>query len=182
MIWRKVVRVLLYFFTTVLIILVGIIAYFYYLKDYKYIPSTNKFEKRVAYIDPETSLLSEGFETCGDYIFDYYNPDRATYSKGKNGLRNFILNNYKNRNYSDSGYLNIRFVINCKGKAGRYVIHENDLDLNPRKFSEDLKTQLFKLTTQLKSWNPNIINGEKRDSYMYISYRIENGEITEIIP
>ena len=180
--WKKIVRILLYFFTSVLIILVGLIAYSYYWKDYKYIPSANKFEKRVAYIDPETSLLSEDFETCGDYIFDYYNPERATYSKGKNGLRNFILDNYEKRNYSDSGYLNIRFVINCKGQAGRYVILENDLDLNPRKFSEDLKNQLFNLTTQLKIWNPNVINDEKRDSYMYISYRIEDGEITEIIP
>lgn len=129
------------------------------------------------------SLLSEGFEVCDtNYIIQYYNPERATYSKGKNGLRKFILSNYENRNYSDSGYLNIRFIINCKGEAGCYVIHENDLNLTPKTFNEDLKQQLFLLTTQLKKWNPNFTYEKHRDSYMYISYRIENGEITEIIP
>lgn len=135
------------------------------------------------YIDPAKALLSEGFEVCNeDYIFQYYNSERVTYSKGKNGLRNFILSNYKNKNYTDSGYLNIRFVINCKGEAGRYVIHENDLNLEPKAFTKDLKDQLFELTTQLKKWNPNFYRGIYHDSYMYISYRIENGSITEIIP
>ena len=146
-------------------------------------PSKNKFTERVAYINPKEALLSEGFEICNkNRIYDYYNPQIATYSEGKNGLREFILLNYQNKSYSDSGYLNIRFIINCKGEAGCYVIHENNLDLEPHKFNKDLVNQLFNLTTQLKSWNPKVRNGESKDSYMYISYRIENGEITEILP
>lgn len=163
-----------------------IIGIFYMVGHYffhqKYVPSENVHTERIAYIDPETAMLSDGFETCGEYIFDYYNPERPTYTKGKNGLREFILTNYKNKGYIDSGYLNIRFVINCKGETGRYVIHENDLDLIPKKFNKELKDQLFKLTTQLNQWNPNVIRGKKVDSYMYISYRIENGEIVEILP
>lgn len=152
--------------------------------NYKYVPKGEKFTKRVGYIDPNTSLLSEGFETCSDYIYDYYNgrDDRTKYSLGKNGLRDFILKNYENRNYQDSGYLNIRFVVNCKGEAGRYIIHENNLDLEPHKFTLELKTQLFELTTGLKTWKPLILDNEPKDSYMYLSYRIENGEITQIIP
>lgn len=153
----------------------------------KYIPSTNAFTSDAEYIDPKTALLSKGFEVCNEqYILQYYNPERATYSGGKYALRKFIMDNYENRNYTDSGYLNIRFIINCKGKAGRYVIHENDLDLQPKPFTKDLKEQLFNLTTQLKDWNPNFIvdqNGDAYyDSYMYISYRIEHGNITEILP
>ena len=156
-------------------------------KEENFIPSENAFPNDAHYIDPETALLSDGFEVCNeDYILQYYNPERATYSEGKNGLRNFILSNYKNNNYTDSGYLNIRFVINCKGEAGRYVIHENDLDLAPKTFTKGLKDQLFELTIQLKGWNPNLIVGENGsayyDTYMYISYRIENGNITEILP
>lgn len=92
------------------------------------------------------------------------------------------MSHYENRGYTDSGYLNIRFVVNCKGEAGRYVIHENNLDLEPIAFSKDLVDQLFDITTQLKKWKPNVIREEKRDSYIYISYRIENGKITEILP
>ncbi|WP_420571450.1 hypothetical protein [Kordia sp.] len=156
-------------------------------KEEDFIPTENAFTTDAHYINPETALLSDGFEVCNEhYILQYYNPERARYSKGKNELRNFILSNYKNKNYTDSGYLNIRFVINCKGEAGRYVIHENDLNLKPKTFTKDLKEQLFELTTQLKEWNPNLITGKNGsayyDTYMYISYKIEHGNITEIIP
>ena len=152
-------------------------------KEENFIPTENAFTTNAHYIDPAKALLNDGFEVCNeDYIVQYYNPESATYSKGKNGLRNFIISNYKNKNYTDSGYLNIRFVINCKGEAGRYVIHENDLNLEPKTFTKDLKNQLFELTTQLKKWNPNFTHEMQRDSYMYISYRIENGNITEILP
>jgi hypothetical protein len=148
-----------------------------------WIPDKETFSNDAHYIDPETALLSDGFEVCNeDYILQYYNPDHATYSKGKNGLRNHIISNYKNNNYPDSGYLNIRFVINCNGDAGRYVIHENDLNLEPTTFTKELKEQLFELTAQLKKWNPNFVRDAFRDSYMYISYRIEHGNITEILP
>jgi len=144
---------------------------------------TEKYPYSVEYIAPDKALLNKEFYVCDEnFIVQYYNPQRATYSKGKNGLRNFIISHYKNKNYTDSGYLNIRFIINCKGEAGRYIIHENNLDLEPIEFNTDLVNQLFNLTTQLKKWNPNFTYDEYRDSYMYLSYRIENGEITEILP
>lgn len=162
-------------------VLVGV-AYVYYFMNHKFIPSEHLFTERVAYIDSETSLKSENFETCSDYIFDYYNPERATYSKGKNGLRKLVLENYQNKGYSDSGYLTFRFLINCKGESGRYVIHQNDLELEPTKLNYDLVQQLYTITLLLDQWNPNIIEEEAVDSYMYITYRIEHGEITEILP
>ncbi|MGY0390928.1 hypothetical protein ACW5R3_00035 [Bizionia sp. KMM 8389] len=180
--WKLIFKIFLYIILGLTVILFALYGYAYYVFYYKNVPQ-EKYTHDVEYIDPDKALLNEGFEVCNEnYILQYYNPQRATYSKGKNGLRNFILSNYKNKNYTDSGYLNIRFVINCKGEAGRYVIHENDLDLNPTKFNKDLVETLFQLTTQLKTWNPNYWQDAYRDSYMYISYRIENGEITEIIP
>lgn len=180
--WKRIFKIFLYIILGFAVVLFALYGYAYYMFNYKFVPQ-EKYTHDVEYIDPETALLSDGFEVCNEnYILQYYNPERATYSKGKNGLRTFILSNYKNNNYTDSGYLNIRFVINCKGEAGRYVIHENDLDLKPKSFDKDLVDQLFQLTTELKTWNPNYLYDDYRDSYMYISYRIEHGEITEIIP
>ena len=186
---KNVFKIIAWIISSILVVIFSFFGYFYYLSNYKYLPSKNRFTERVAYINPEKSLLSEGFTTCDDNIVDYYNYRKgdsngqvASYSKGKNGLRKHILSQYRNENYTDSGYLNIRFIINCKGEIGRFLIHENTLDLEPTVFSKDLKNQLFQLTTQLKKWNPVIFEGAEMDSYMYISYRIENGEITEIIP
>jgi len=179
---KKWVKILLFSLLGISMVLSGLYFYSWYAYNKKYLPSQDRYTERTAYIDANTSLLSEGFQTCSDYIFDYYNPERPTYNTGKNGLRTFILENYKNNGYTDSGYLNIRFVINCEGETGRYVMHENDLNLVPKKFDPKLREQLFKLTSSLDKWNPNVISGNKVDSYMYLSYRIENGEITEIIP
>ena len=142
-----------------------------------------EYTHNVEYIDSTKARLSKGFKVCNEnFIAQYYNPEKATYSKTKKGLRDFILSNYENRGYTDSGYMNIRFVINCEGSAGRYVIHENNLDLEPTPLNPDMVEQIFELTAQLKQWNPNVIRGNIWDSYMYLSYRIENGEITEILP
>ncbi|MFD0796083.1 hypothetical protein ACFQZJ_01315 [Maribacter chungangensis] len=176
------VKILLFSLLGLGLMLGGVYMYTWYTYYKRYVPSTNVYMQRVGYIDPDIAVFSEGFEPCGDYIFDYYNPERARYGEGKNGLRKFILNNFNTNDYTESGYLNIRFVINCKGETGRYVLHENDLNLVPKRFNPKLKEQLLKLTLALKNWNPNVINGNKVDSYMYISYRIEDGKITEIIP
>ena len=144
---------------------------------------TTKYLHSIGYIDSSEVQLNKGFKVCDEErIYQYYNPKEASYSKGKNGLRNFILQHYKNEGYQDSGYLTIRFVINCEGQAGRYIIHENNLELVPTKLNPKMVAQLFDLTTQLKTWNPNIIFDKPSDSYVFLTYRIEDGEIMEILP
>ena len=149
-------------------------------------PKTYIYEKldhSVEYIDPAKASYNTDFLVCDEHqIYNYYNPEKATYSKGKNKLREFIMNNYDKKSYTDSGYLNIHFVINCNGETGRYKVYENDLNLEPYSFHPDLKTQLLELTKKLGRWNPNVIRGQKKDAYMYISYKLKNGEIIEILP
>lgn len=171
-----------------LVILITVLAFggvmFYaYMERNDFLPEENMYFRSAEYIDPEKALGDKNFSVCDeDFIIQYYNPDRARYSEGKNGLRQHIRSRYKNKGYSDSGYLNIRFVINCKGEAGRYLIHQNDLNLNPTKLDPNMVDQLFDITTELKTWHPNYTHDAYRDSYMYISYRIEHGNITEILP
>ena len=180
---KKWLKILLFFIGGLLLLVVASVGFLYYYYWGRQEADKEAFPHNVEYIDPSEALFNDGFEVCDESrIAQYYNPQRATYSMGKNGLRKFILNNYENKEYKDSGYLNIRFIINCKGEAGRYIIHQNNLDLEPTELNEDMVSQLFQLTRQLKKWNPNYIRNQYRDSYMYISYRIENGEITEIIP
>lgn len=167
----------------VLTLFAGLIVFSNYMFNSSLLPEHEPFEHSSHYIDPGTALLNEGFEVCNeDYVLQYYNTQELPYPNGKNGFRNYIKLAYVNHNYSDSGYLNIRFIVNCKGKVGRFVIHENNLDLEPRTFNVDLKNQLFRLTSEAKGWRPTFLYEEDHDSYMYVSYRIEYGEITEIIP
>ncbi|MEM1340359.1 MAG: hypothetical protein AAF634_12510 [Bacteroidota bacterium] len=180
---KKWLKITLFVLFGGILILIGVIGYGYYHYWGRFTADTATYPPSVEYIDPEKALYGKGFKACNENsIAQYYNPERATYSKGKNGLRKFIMSNYINKGYSDSGYLNIRFVINCKGAAGRYIIHENTLDLEPTELDKDMTNQLFALTRQLKDWNPVFFRGKNRDAYMYLSYRIENGEIVAILP
>ena len=180
---KKVLKIIGVVLGVIAIAITCFIGYGYYMFNSSLIPEHEPFEHASHYIDPETALLNEDFIVCNEnYIAQYYNTDELPYPNGKNGFRNYINLSYVNNNYSDSGYLNIRFIINCEGEVGRFVIHENNLDLEPSSFNEDLKQQLFKLTSEAKGWSPIYLREEYRDSYMYVSFRIEHGEITEIIP
>jgi hypothetical protein len=141
-----------------------------------------KYQYNIGYIDPKTALGDKEFTTCDDKIFEYYNssPDGG-YKYGKQALRDSVMNKYSFK-CSDSGYLTFRFVVNCKGLAGRYQIVENSLDLKPTKFTKDLVSHLFSITQEFKEWRPVILDNKSRDFYIYISYKLRDGEIIEILP
>jgi len=180
---KKVLKAIAVVLGIIVLAILCFIAHGYYMFNTSLIPKNEPFTHSSHYINPDEALLNEGFKICNeDYILQYYNTQDLPYPNGKNNFRNYIISSFENRNYSDSGYLNIRFIINCEGKAGRFVIHENDLDLNPKPFNPDLKNQLFKLTSEAKGWKPTVIREKNRDAYMYVSFRIEHGKITEIIP
>lgn len=55
-----------------------------------------------------------------------------------------------------------------------------DFDFNPIHFSPGLKEELIELSFKQDNWNP--YSEEDLNYYMHLTYRIENGKITEIIP
>jgi hypothetical protein len=142
----------------------------------------SKYSHSIGHIDPATALGNKDFETCSDMIFEYYNaePDGG-YKYGKNILRDSVKRKYTYAG-NDSGYLTFRFVVNCNGLAGRYQIVENDLDLKPKKFNQELVQHLFTITQELKDWKQLVWEKESRDYYMYITYKIRDGQIIEILP
>jgi hypothetical protein len=73
-------------------------------------------------------------------------------------------------------------VVNCKGSAGRYQIIENDLGLKPKKFSKELVSHLFSITQQFKEWQPANWENESRDYNTYLTYKMRDGKIIEILP
>ncbi len=143
------------------------------------------YQDDIGYIDPATALGDRLFKPCYEnFILQYYNTVPAKgYKFGKKELRKLVLNQFKMiPGNKDSGYLTFRFIVNCKGEAGRYEIFENDLDYQPSRFDPELTDQLFKITQLLKEWTPIFIEEEPHDYYMYLTYRFKNGELLEILP
>jgi hypothetical protein len=141
-----------------------------------------KYIHDIGYVDPNTSFGDKDFKTCKEEIYEYYSSEpEGGYIHGKKALRDAVLKKYSVQ-LKESGYLTFRFVVNCEGKAGRYMIIQNNLDLEPKVFDEDLTSQLLTITQGLKEWRPVVLENEPRDYNMYITYKLLNGKIIEILP
>jgi len=141
---------------------------------------------RVGWIDT-TQVLDKNskFSTCHhfDKICDYYNDERAVF-KGKKGAIRALLEEKldKSKINGESGYLTYRFVVNCKNEAGWFTTEEADLEYNKKQFSEAARSHLFEIFNEANSWISLKIRGEERDAYVYITLKIKDGEIIEILP
>jgi hypothetical protein len=148
----------------------------------------NHGKHRIGYIDPASTLSDDSnFKICGheERIMDYYNLDpNAEYKYGKRAMRNIILEQLNTEKLKgQSGMLTFRFVINCKGEAGRFVTNGVDFDFQKKEFSEKCVNHLLSILQGLKTWqNLETKDGETRDAYAYITFKIKDEEIIDILP
>ncbi len=83
----------------------------------------------------------------------------------------------------ENGYITIRFIVNCHGKSGRFRVQEMGFDYKPKRFDPELVEQLLAITKSLDGWIPPVDHGGTAyDFYQYLSFRIENGNLTNIMP
>ncbi|MDQ3394696.1 MAG: hypothetical protein M3512_11375 [Bacteroidota bacterium] len=143
--------------------------------------------KRVAYIDPKETLdHDENFALCGLQlnVADYYNSSpHVQYSKGKRVMVNLINSKIIKQKLNDeSGYLTFRFIVNCKGEPGWFKIEQSDLNFNEKKFNQETIDHLYEIVYDLKTWSPSVLDETPRDVYIYLTFKIKNGELLDILP
>ena len=140
----------------------------------------DKYPYRIGYIyngieldsvQPHAHKSLEGF---------YHSSAPKIYKGSKYQFRQNLLAAFNAGKYQDSGYFNLRFYISNKGKVWLYEVNEMDFDFNSTQFTPGLKEELIALSLKKDNWNP--YSEEDLNYYMHLTYRIENGKITEIIP
>lgn len=127
----------------------------------------------------------EEFQPCHpDLAFQYYNFDQTTGFEGeKIAIDRYFRENYKAENLRDeSGYFTIRFIVNCEGKSGWFRTEAMDFSYQPTKFKSSISDQLLQLTRELDGWKVAMVEEEKYDYYQYLTFKIENGQLIEILP
>ncbi len=143
---------------------------------------------RVAYIDPDQTMdPKESFETCYpiDRIRDYYNGQRISYYEGgkKAILKTVNAQLNEKKTGKESGYLTFRFVVNCKGEAGRIITEQADLDFQRKEFSEITIQHFYEIFQQLNNWIPPRSSREDSvDAYFYLTFKLKDGKIIELLP
>jgi len=149
--------------------------------DYYFI---NAHKYHVGVIKDDRIWKDNSFELCyEEKIFPgYYGKEKAGFAKSKDTLINYFNHNYNNNGFTNiTGYVTIRFIINCKGEAGRFVIKEVGPDFKNTKFNAYITDHLLELVQELKAWKPIVFNDYPYDSFNHITFKLVNGEIAEIL-
>ncbi len=142
--------------------------------------------KRVAYIDPNQTMDNNpSFKICGKetIIKDYYNCDLRGELIGGKGSWKRILEKHLNPDLlrKESGYLTYRFVINCEGETGRFRTEQADLNFNKKTFNPTTIDHLYQIVKMQKDWQP-CKSDKVYDAYAYITFKLEDGKIIELLP
>ena len=142
--------------------------------------------KRIAYIDPKKAMdQNSDFKLCykEEKIGDYYNDFRGELRGGK-GTWWRILEDRLDTSLlkKESGFLTVRFIINCEGAVGRFIVEGADLDYNDKQFSQELIDHFYSIVSSQTDWQICKNRKEAIDVYAYITFKLKDGKIIELLP
>lgn len=145
-------------------------------------PSSNYLE-HVGDIPFDPSKDDPGFVICDTQQVIQYYGTTSWYKDNKKEIAQFLTSRFApSDTLNQTGYITIRFVINCKGETGRFRMYELDSSYHNFHFSEKISGQLLQLVKQVKGWQPAKYSNFIMDSYQHIIFRIRNGKIISISP
>ena len=78
--------------------------------------------------------------------------------------------------------IRIRFIVNCYGNTGRFRIIGSDENYNEMEFDSRITNQLLKITRALDEWGIKSDGHKSIDYYQFLIFRINNGQLIEIMP
>ena len=90
----------------------------------------------------------------------------------------------KGGKYAGTGYVTFRFFIDCEGIMSRIRVMQTDENYKTIHFEKTFVNDLYQYLKTMDQWKKNIdIQDIKNANYMaYISFKIKNGEVVNIIP
>jgi len=145
-----------------------------------------KYLRWVGDIEPNPKIDNPDFKTCysEEEIFQYFNVGEGPqYSGEKTALLNEFNSKYKGiTDNNQNGLIRIRFVVNCKGEAGRFRILQSDFGYNEAEFDQKITSQLLEITKGISKWTILYYDDVPSDYYIYLIFKIKNGHLTEILP
>ena len=132
----------------------------------------------------DSSIDDPAFRVCDAHrVLQYYNTG-SYFLDHKKEISRYFISHYKvgGDTANQTGYLTIRFIINCSGETGRFRLYELDSAYQSFWFNKAVSGQLLTLVRQYKGWQPATYRGRVYDSYQYITFRLKKGRIVCITP
>ncbi len=130
----------------------------------------------------EASVDHKELNICNKNILSHYH-SLTDYVESKKAIKKELLPliNEKNIQFdSKNGYVTIRFIVNCNGEIGLFRANEIDAEMKAANYSSATINELTNIVSTLNNWEIKPHNGNKYDSYYFINFKIEEGQITDI--
>lgn len=126
------------------------------------------------------------FKVCnGDsQILQYFNLGQGpVYTGEKSSILNTFKSKYETLSDSDqNGFIRLRFIVNCEGKTGRFRVLQSDENFEEMEFDNKIVNQLVTITKGIEKWGIFYRQDDPIDYYMYLIFKIKDGQLTEILP
>jgi hypothetical protein len=142
------------------------------------------FSRQVGELHYDSTRDEPDFKICDTLrVLEYYNT-RSYYRDHKREITQYLLEGFATRpEWTDqSGYLTVRFIINCKGQTGCFRLYQLDTAYQPAPFKKQLANTLQQLVESISGWQPAKLRDTPYDSYQYITFRLRKGKIISIAP
>lgn len=136
-------------------------------------------------IEFNKGIDDESFKLCFEkHIFQYFNDSHGLEYEGeKVALEREFAKEYKSKFIkNETGSIRINFVVNCNGKTDRFRLIAMDENYIEKQFESSITEQLLRITKSLKGWKGKQIQGHAINYYQYLIFKIENGQLKEILP
>lgn len=155
----------------------------------KYVPENNQDVGNIVF-DPK--IDDPNFKVCnpGKSYQYYYFSDGLSYKGEKYEILKLWKQTQKpTLNSNETGYISIRFLVNCEGKTGLFRIQQFNSNYEEVSFDTDLVNLTLNFVKKLSGWNTLVYKGNNPeykgksfDYYQYLTFKIEQGVVTEILP
>ncbi len=144
-----------------------------------------KYLRWVGDIEADAEIDGDVFELCYSEarVKQYFNFSQGLQYEGeKLAIDEVFRQEYQAVDVPQSGWIRIRFIVNCKGESGRFRLTASDPQYQAQDFDPLVTDQLLSITQSLKGWKPLPDREDPRDYYQYLTFKIENGALKEILP
>ena len=143
-----------------------------------------EYPRQIGDIAFDPGVDDPNFELCNEeWVYQYYNFSNGLQFKGEKTAIYRAFSTYQKDSVSNqNGYVTIRFIVNCKGETGRFRMESMNENYEAFRFDRAITQQLMDITQGLSGWEIAIYNDEPKDYYQYLTFKIQMGQIVNILP
>jgi hypothetical protein len=143
----------------------------------------SKYPNQIGDIYFNKEIDTTEFEPCKRNQIIHWYTYEVKYKGDSKAIYDECLNSIlPDQNNQFTGYIIVRFVVNCKGKTGWFRANALTTDFLPVNCPKVILDKFIIYVKNLKGWKNANYEGVNYDSYMYLNFKLINGKIINILP